>query len=85
MDQFASPAYKILSNDMDQCTGLFRVKEAEAYGLLLALRWASDFGFDKVVFETDAKVVNDVIHDKELDVSEFGCLIRQCCEVLVLK
>lgn len=43
------------------------MKEAEAYGILLALKWVSDLGFDSVIFETDAKTVSDAIHANVVD------------------
>ncbi|XVF86289.1 hypothetical protein PTKIN_Ptkin18bG0027800 [Pterospermum kingtungense] len=38
------------------CVGRLEVKEAEALGLLYALRWASDLRLEKVLFETVLKL-----------------------------
>ncbi|XVF64821.1 hypothetical protein PTKIN_Ptkin09bG0197400 [Pterospermum kingtungense] len=62
------------------------VKEAEALGLLYALNyWGTRLGFEKVIFVTDAQVVRDAIYSHCVDLSEFGCIVQQCCEILILK
>ncbi|KAL8510726.1 hypothetical protein ACS0TY_017518 [Phlomoides rotata] len=39
----------------------FRVDEGEVMGLLEALSWIKQLGFEKVIFEVDAKLVFDAL------------------------
>ncbi|XVF76242.1 hypothetical protein PTKIN_Ptkin13bG0250500 [Pterospermum kingtungense] len=62
--------------------GLLPVKEREAIGMVEALSWIRDLGYEQVVFETDALCVVQALHSQGRDLSEFGCLIH-CCKRLV--
>ncbi|XVF88587.1 hypothetical protein PTKIN_Ptkin19aG0062900 [Pterospermum kingtungense] len=54
------------------------VKECEALALLDAITWVADLGFERVIFETDAKLVVDAIRSWDTDFTEFGSIIAKC-------
>ncbi|XVF41286.1 hypothetical protein PTKIN_Ptkin01aG0268300 [Pterospermum kingtungense] len=62
--------------------GLFQIREGEAIGILEALSWVYDLGFQNVLFESDSKVVVDAINSKGEDMSEFGTIIGHCRNLL---
>ncbi|XVF55442.1 hypothetical protein PTKIN_Ptkin06aG0036200 [Pterospermum kingtungense] len=62
--------------------GIPSVQEAEVLCLLEAVHWILDMGMDKVIFETDSKVVADVISVQKSDLSEFGSIIGSCKSLL---
>lgn len=43
-----------------------------------ALNWVINLGLDKVVFETDCKVVADFINSPRESISELGNVLSQC-------
>lgn len=43
------------------------VHEGETMGLLDALKWSLQLGLDRVIFELDANIVVDSIHNPKLD------------------
>lgn len=51
--------------------GVPLVKECETIALLEAISWAVDLGFHSVIFESDAKLVVDVVHSSHDDQTEF--------------
>ncbi|CAN1138248.1 hypothetical protein LINPERHAP2_LOCUS10559 [Linum perenne] len=46
------------------------------------MRWIGNTGHAPVIFEIDAETVGKAITDAEDDVSEFGCLIQSCRDML---
>ncbi|XVF52726.1 hypothetical protein PTKIN_Ptkin05aG0041600 [Pterospermum kingtungense] len=63
-------------------SGVYAVKEREVLGLLHALRWIKELGYERVIFELDSKTVVDVVNSSLLDVSEFGSLVSTCKNLL---
>ena len=63
---------------------LHEVREGEAIGLKEALSWVKGLGYQKVMFELDAKSVVDAVNFDlcRTDVSEFGSIIQQCIYML---
>ncbi|KAL8473140.1 hypothetical protein ACS0TY_030102 [Phlomoides rotata] len=60
--------------------GVFRVDEGEAMGMLEALSWVKQLGFEKIIIEIDAKIVYDVLFlniAATLVFHEFICLVRE--------
>ncbi|XVF75961.1 hypothetical protein PTKIN_Ptkin13bG0229200 [Pterospermum kingtungense] len=62
--------------------GLHEVKECEALALLEALRWVQGLVMEKVIFETDSRIVVDAVTSKKEDLTEFGSIIDQCRSIL---
>ncbi|XVF56293.1 hypothetical protein PTKIN_Ptkin06aG0107400 [Pterospermum kingtungense] len=58
--------------------GLVSPKEAEALGLLQAMKWVCCMGWVNVVFELDAKCVVDSVQGKRSEVTEYGSVITSC-------
>lgn len=62
--------------------GMPDVRECEAMALLQGMTLAVDSGFQRVLFETDARVVVDAIHTLDDDISEFGDIIGRTRSIL---
>lgn len=58
------------------------VAEGEACGLLQAIKWMTNFGYDRVLFELDFKSVVDKIHSPGADISELGSIIQECSGII---
>ncbi|EEF46667.1 conserved hypothetical protein [Ricinus communis] len=58
--------------------GRIAIKEAEAMGLKEALSWCLEQGLQRVIFESDAKVVMGAFHYRPEELSEFGSIIAEC-------
>lgn len=58
------------------------VKECEAMALANAIKWVLDLGLQRVIFESDAKLVVDAFTSTIDDLSEFGASISRCCSLL---
>lgn len=58
--------------------GIPFVKGCEALALSEAMSWATDLGYKRVIFESDAKQVVTTIKSLEDDNSEFGDIISRC-------
>jgi ribonuclease HI len=52
--------------------------EGEAWGLYQCIKWITSFGYHKVVFELDCKMVVDDIHNKYPNHSDYGSVIQDC-------
>lgn len=63
-------------------SGLYKVPEGEAMGLLEALSWIKQMGLSKVIIEVDSKSVADAISSNSFDDSTFGDYIRSCKTIL---
>ncbi|XVE86622.1 hypothetical protein DITRI_Ditri18aG0048800 [Diplodiscus trichospermus] len=74
---------ELLRIELDDSGG--EITEVEAYGVLQALKWLRSMRCSKVIIETDCKVVVDSLHSQKVDMSEFGMVICQCKELLVLE
>jgi len=61
------------------------VLEAEAIGLLESLRLAISKDFHNVVFETDIKLLVDLLHNSNLSLNEIGDLDLECKILLISK
>ncbi|CAN1144797.1 Putative ribonuclease H protein At1g65750 [Linum perenne] len=59
------------------------VNECEAWALLEGLRWAEEYQLQRVIFQSDAKVVVDKLQGRQVDVREFRGWIRKCRDILV--
>lgn len=63
-------------NFVEACTmvlsGLLRVDEGEAWGVLKAITWAVSLGLSSVIIEMDVKRVRDAYHSEEANASSFG-------------
>ncbi|CAN1191764.1 Uncharacterized mitochondrial protein AtMg00310 [Linum perenne] len=62
--------------------GQWTPREGEAAALLTAMRWVTEEGHNNVIFESDADVIRHALADTSEDLSEFGCLIAQCRDIL---
>ncbi|CAN1274310.1 Putative ribonuclease H protein At1g65750 [Linum perenne] len=62
--------------------GQWTPREGEAAALLTAMRWVTEEGHNDVIFESDADVIRHALADTSEDLSEFGCLIAQCRDIL---
>lgn len=51
-------------------------------GFLEALSWIKDLGFERVTFETDAKLVYDVLNSSLDEDTVFGNVITSCKTIL---
>ncbi|XP_058742674.1 uncharacterized protein LOC131615213 [Vicia villosa] len=58
------------------------VDTVEALGLLAAINWVLDLGYDNVVFESDSKSVVDSVTIHKPNDSDFGTITRVCYQVL---
>lgn len=56
--------------------------EAEAKGLLEALKWMASLNLYKVTFELDCKSVVDGILEDKIPFTEFGCILATCKDSL---
>ena len=59
------------------------VLEAESLGLLDAIKVAISHGMCDVMFETDSKILSDVIATTTTPINEFGDLVTQCRSLLL--
>lgn len=59
--------------------------EGEALGLLKALQWINDLGLDFVSSEPDRKSVVDHVKFTREDSTEYGLIIDQCKQLLLVK
>ncbi|PNX57625.1 cytochrome p450 [Trifolium pratense] len=51
-------------------------------GLQQAMTWMGMFGYHKVIFHMDCKMVVDDAHNKKYNLSEYGSLIDDCRTIL---
>ncbi|XP_058733805.1 uncharacterized protein LOC131605473 [Vicia villosa] len=56
----------------------------EAIGLLTAIKWVINLGFDNVDFELDAKQVVDNVYSVKPNDSDFGAIIDDCKRLITL-
>lgn len=63
-------------------SGVPLVRECDAFALRDAILGAIEISFQQVIFETDSKLVADVIHSSHEDLSEFGDIISRCHTLL---
>ena len=57
-------------------------KEAECMGLLKAIQWCIDLGFNNVCFEVDAALVVNGLVRHQVDFSEFRLLLHECSSLI---
>ncbi|CAN1824958.1 Putative ribonuclease H protein At1g65750 [Linum perenne] len=62
--------------------GQWTPREGEAAALLSAMSWVAEIGYEDVIFECDAEAISHALDSDEDDLSEFGCLISRCRELL---
>lgn len=67
---------------MSRIEGVPLVKECEAFSLLKALLWASNLSFQNVVFESDSKIVVDVVLFPSDDHTEFEDVNNRCRTII---
>ncbi|XP_073152301.1 uncharacterized protein [Henckelia pumila] len=58
--------------------GRLQVSEGETMSILEALSWVHNLGFQKVIFESDLKIVVDALGSSVNDLSEFASIVSQC-------
>ncbi|XP_024640655.1 uncharacterized protein [Medicago truncatula] len=58
--------------------------EGEALGLWHAMSWALSSGFHNVIFETDSKMLVDVVHSDNAGISEFYVIVSKIRGLLAL-
>ena len=61
--------------------GMFQVKGAEAISLMEALSWIKNKRLQNVIFETDSRVVSNVIQERSSLVNEFGSIVNSCLDL----
>ncbi|CAN1158056.1 hypothetical protein LINPERPRIM_LOCUS11646 [Linum perenne] len=57
-------------------------REGEAATLLTALRCVSEDGHEDVIFEVDTEAIQHALASNEDDLSEFGCIVKQCQDII---
>ncbi|CAN1148289.1 Putative ribonuclease H protein At1g65750 [Linum perenne] len=62
--------------------GQWTPREGEAAALLSAMYWVAEVGYEDVIFECDAEAVSIALASDEDDLSEFGCFISRCRDML---
>ncbi|CAN1763719.1 Putative ribonuclease H protein At1g65750 [Linum perenne] len=62
--------------------GQWTPREGEAAALLSAMSWVVGIGYEDVIFECDAEAISQALASDEDDLSEFGCIISRCRELL---
>lgn len=63
--------------------GHLTAAEGEALGLLHAVKWATSLPYNRVIFESDCKVVQvDRINKFRFDPSELGIILNNCKAIL---
>jgi ribonuclease HI len=56
--------------------------EAEALGLLEAIKFSIDSGMNLVIFESDSKIVIDVVNSDSVPQNELGDIVHRCKDLL---
>jgi len=52
--------------------------ESEAWGLHQGLKWITTLGHQKVIFESDCKMLVDDVHSNKVNHSEYGLIVKSC-------
>lgn len=60
-------------------------KEGEAYALLLAITWLTNFGYEEAILESNCKLLVDHLHSSIEDHTEFGDFVMQRKHLLRFK
>ena len=62
--------------------GTMAVREGEVLGLVDALRWVRSIGYQRAIFEVDAKCILDSLKDGRSNRSEYGSIVSSCRNLL---
>lgn len=63
---------------------VFTIKEGEAYGIWLTINWTKELNIPNVIFEMNCKTVVDDINSTKKDASEYGSIILDCKNNLLI-
>jgi len=73
---------QFLLGESDDYSSFATLLEAETLGLLEALKVAISNGMHFVLFETDSKILSDMLATNNSPMNKFGDLVFQCRSIL---